>query len=142
MEDFIYVLIGIIWLAFSVIKGSQKKKAAMANRPENDANPKNKSFEDIMAEILGTNEVNHTQQNQAIEPIEEEIVEEEQVGNAYQSLEDLYLQERLQNEQELRIEKPKNNNLEPQIIERNSRKQQFDLRTAIIYQAIMERPYV
>jgi hypothetical protein len=142
MDDFIYVLIGIIWLAFSVIKGSQKKKAAMAKRPAaEESTSQNSTFEEIMAEILGTNEVKPTQQNQTFEPLVEEVVEEEEVGNAYQSLEDLYLKERLNNKQELQIEKPENNNLEPQILKRISREQQFDLRKAIIYQTILERPY-
>lgn len=140
MENFIYILIGVIWLAFSVIKGSQKKKASISSRPNDEANPKNRSFEDIMSEILGTNEGRQNPQNQFVEHVEEEV-EEENVGNAYQTLEDLYLKERLENEHELRIEEPKNNNLEPQILEPNSHNQQFDLRTAIIYQAIMERPY-
>lgn len=142
MENFIYILIGVIWLVISVKKSNQKKKALLANKPDNEAEPGNRSFEDIMSEILGTNETHQNIQKQFVETVEEEVVEEEEVGNAYQSLEDLYLKESLENEYDLRIEEPIRDNLEPQITELNNRKQQFDLRTAIIYQAIMERPYV
>jgi len=141
MENFIFILIGVIWLVYSVAKVNKKKNASPPSAAESSQDYKNRGFEDIMAEILGTSNVRQNIAEQYVETIEEEAVEEEEVGNAYQSLEDLYLIEELENEQEQRIEEPKKDNLEPQITERNSRKQQFDLRTAIIYQAIMERPH-
>lgn len=144
MEDYIYILIGAIWLIFSVVKGNQKKKASMANRTDGDTHPNSRSFEDIMSEILGTNESQQAPQNQFVNYSDEEVieeVEEVEVGNAYQSLEDLYMKESLENEYEPRIEELIKNRIEPQIKEHKSQKQQFDLRTAIIYQAIMERPY-
>ncbi|MBZ0241820.1 MAG: hypothetical protein K8F24_01275 [Bacteroidales bacterium] len=141
MENFIFILIGVIWLVYSVIKANQKKNAAPPSAAKTSQDHENRGFEDIIAEILGTKDMLQNPQNQFIETLEEEVVEEEEVGNAYQTLEDLYLKEGLENELELRIEEPIKDNLEPQITERNSRKQQFDLRTAIIYQAIMERPH-
>ncbi|MDY0076080.1 MAG: hypothetical protein RBR87_02295 [Bacteroidales bacterium] len=140
MENFIFILIGVIWLVYSVSKANQKKNTASTSATENSQEAKNRGFEDIMAEILGTSNVRQHIPDQYIETLEEEAVEEE-VGNAYQSLEDLYLKEELENQQEPYIEEPKKDNLEPQITKRNSRKQQFDLRTAIIYQAILERPH-
>jgi len=141
MENFIFILIGAIWLVYSVSKANQKKNTAPTSATENSQDAKNRGFEDIMAEILGTSNVRQHIPDQYIETLEEEAVEEEEVGNAYQSLEDLYLKEELENQQEPYFEEPKKDNLEPQITKRNSRKQQFDLRTAIIYQAILERPH-
>lgn len=140
MEEFIYILIIVVWLAISIVKGS-KRKAAASMRPGTASKPKTRSFEEIMAEMLGTNEPHQAQQVPVFEEEYEEDFEEE-VGMAYQTMEDLYLAEKLEDSNDLRIEEPKKDDIEPQSKKSQSQKQHFDLRTAIIYQAIMERPYI
>ncbi|MDD4372334.1 MAG: hypothetical protein PHG67_00295 [Bacteroidales bacterium] len=144
MEDFIYILIGVIWLVFSVIKGSQKRKTQEQSRQTGNTQKKERSFEDILSEMLG--EVPEPQtvfQEVSEQESTTEIVEAE-VGEAYQSLEDLYLidqKEQLEKE-EMSIDNSVKRVIEPQAIKKNKGREPFDLRRAIIYQAILERPYV
>ncbi|MBU2557154.1 MAG: hypothetical protein KJ578_05165 [Bacteroidetes bacterium] len=142
MEDLIYILIGVIWLVFSVIKGTQKKNPPSINDAEEHDESDHRGFEDIMAEILGKQ--NPREEKPNIEEYKsEQEPEEEQVGMAYQSLEDLYMKERLKNrEANLGLDEPEKEILEPETIKRNKPRPQFDLRKAIIYQTILERPYV
>jgi hypothetical protein len=144
MEDFIYILIGIIWLVFSVIKGTQKKKATSADQhSETSQKEKGRTFEDIMSEILGEDrQTEYVEVSEQESTIDLETAEPE-VGSAYQSLEDIYLkeqQERLKNI-EILEEEPVELSSEPQFSEESSIHSSFDLRKAIIYQALLERPY-
>jgi len=141
MEEFVYILIIVVWLAISIVK-SNKRKAAASMRPATTSKSKTRGFEEIMAEILGANEPHQAQQVPVFEEGYEEDFAEEEVGMAYQSLEDLYMTEMAEDSNDLHIEEPKKDNIEPQNKRSKSRKQHFDLRTAIIYQAIMERPYI
>jgi hypothetical protein len=145
MEDFIYILIGIIWLVFSVVKGNQKKKAAMTQNQQsnNPQEAKDRSFEDILSEMFGEEPETVFQKVGEQESTIDMETSEPEVGMAYQSLEELFLKE--QEEQISKGEIVKENSvksrIEPETLEKSLDHQPFDLRRAIIYQAVLERPY-
>lgn len=145
MEDFIYVLIGIIWLVFSVVKGNQKKKAAMTQNQQTKEpkEAKDRSFEDIISEMFGEEPETVFQKVGEQESTIDMETSEPEVGMAYQSLEEIFLKE--QEEQiskgEITKENSVKNRIEPETLEKTLDHQPFDLRRAIIYQAVLERPY-
>ena len=53
-EDFLYVLVGLVWVVFSIYKGSQKKKKAQ--RPEGEKSKGKSAIEEILGEFLGVKE--------------------------------------------------------------------------------------
>ncbi|MBG0781032.1 MAG: hypothetical protein H0S84_02055 [Bacteroidales bacterium] len=145
MEDFIYILIGIIWLVFSVVKSNQKKKAAMTQNQQisEPQEAKDISFEDTIAEMFAEEPETVFQEVGEQESTIDMETSEPEVGMAYQSLEELYLKE--QEEQirkgEITKENSVKNRIEPETLEKTLDHHPFDLRRAIIYQAILERPY-
>jgi hypothetical protein len=144
MEDFIYILIGVIWLVFSVIKGTQKRKTRDQNQQAGSPQQKKeRSFDDILAEILGEESEPQTVFQEVSEQKSTIEITETEVGGAYQSLEDLYL---IEHKEQLKKEGNSKDNsvkraIEPETIKKTKGHQPFDLRKAIIYQAILERPY-
>ncbi len=144
MEDYIYILIGIIWLVFSVIKGNQKKKAAAQNQQTSETKEsRGRSFEDILSEMLGEKPQTVFQEVGEQESTIDLESSEPEVGMAYQSLEDLFMKE--QEEQiakgETIRENSVKNSIEPETLEKTLDHPPLDLRRAIIYQAVLERPY-
>ncbi|MDD3636094.1 MAG: hypothetical protein RBR84_01180 [Bacteroidales bacterium] len=144
MEDFIYILIGVIWLVFSVIKGTQKRKTQDQNQQAGSTQQrKERSFDDILTEILGEESEPQTVFQEVSEQESTIEITETEVGGAYQSLEDLYL---IEHKEQLKKEGNSKDNsvkraIEPETIKKIKDHQPFDLRRAIIYQAILERPY-
>lgn len=144
MEDFIYILIGVIWLVFSVIKGTQKRKTQDQNQQAGSTQQrKERSFDDILTEILGEESEPQTVFQEVSEQESTIEITETEVGGAYQSLEDLYL---IEHKEQLNKEGNSKDNsvkraIEPETIKKIKDHQPFDLRRAIIYQAILERPY-
>ncbi|HPE42452.1 MAG TPA: hypothetical protein PKV88_00095 [Bacteroidales bacterium] len=144
MEDFIYILIGVIWLVFSVIKGTQKRKTQDQNQQAGSTQQrKERSFDDILTEILGEESEPQTVFQEVSEQESTIEITETEVGGAYQSLEDLYL---IEHKEQLKKDGNSKDNsvkraIEPETIKKIKDHQPFDLRRAIIYQAILERPY-
>lgn len=144
MEDFIYILIGVIWLVFSVIKGTQKRKTQDQNQQAGSTQQrKERSFDDILTEILGEESEPQTVFQEVSEQESTIEITETEVGGAYQSLEDLYL---IEHKEQLKKEGNSKDNsvkraIEPETIKKIKDHQPFDLHRAIIYQAILERPY-
>jgi hypothetical protein len=144
MEDFIYILIGVIWLVFSVIKGTQKRKTQDQNQQAGSTQQrKERSFDDILTEILGDESEPQTVFQEVSEQESTIEITETEVGGAYQSLEDLYL---IEHKEQLKKDGNSKDNsvkraIEPETIKKIKDHQPFDLRRAIIYQAILERPY-
>lgn len=144
MEDFIYILIGVIWLVFSVIKGTQKRKTQDQNQQAGSTQQrKERSFDDILTEILGEESEPQTVFQEVSEQESTIEITETEVGGAYQSLEDLYL---IEHKEQLKKDGNSKDNsvkraIEPETIKKIKDHQPFDLHRAIIYQAILERPY-
>ncbi len=82
MEDFIYIILGIVWLVISILGGKKKKQAQQANpsRPtpepyEQPNQPKQgkQEIEDMLEEFFGTGT-----KTQKSEPAPETLYEKEQ----------------------------------------------------------------
>ncbi len=154
MEDYIYIIIGIIWLVFSVVKGNQKRKsqqqAASDNASESVPKPtEQKSFEDILSEIL--NPVAPLTEQPAPDPYDEEVfsmeteeveVIEEEKRTEYQSLEEIFAAEAESRLAAVSVmEMPEDDTIIASQAQLRKPKNTIDLRKAIVYQAILERPY-
>jgi len=78
-DDYIYILVGLIWLGFSIYKGVQKKKAASSPTTDaEDGNPPEKKksiFDDFLNQIL------QEEEPVPYQPVDEEIpIEKEPVA--------------------------------------------------------------
>ncbi len=146
MDDVIYILIAIAWVAFSIYNANQKKKQKLAREAQAsvprtpEAAPKPRS---ILEEILMGEEMPEFQAEDAHEEIKPELVPEYKAALEYQQ----EIQTRaLRAEQQLQV----SNNFSftsdssplPFPDEANiGLLKIFDLRQAVIYSIILERPY-
>jgi len=153
MEDYIYIIIGIIWLVFTVIKNNQKKaqqQQDVGQKPASSVPPiaEAKTFEDILTEIL--NPVAPVPSPQMMTEPEEYYTEEtispeivlEEARTEYQSLEEIFAaeaEERLASRSV--AEMPEDSSKSILSEEKHDVLNRIDLRKAVIYQAILERPY-
>lgn len=159
MDDLIYILIGIIWIVFSIIKGTQKNpKTPTGSNP--NPSPGNKStFEEMLEEWL-------PQMTEAHRDVEEEYDNQSEVPvfsaedssvykSAYEPLVNKYKE--FDYDVEI-ISLEELDEIQPSLssYERYEQKEDastgnfeqinlsesFDLRKAVIYSTILERPYV
>lgn len=154
MEDYIYIIIGLIWLVFTAIKGNQKKKSqqqqAANSRPTAAPQPnEQKSFEDILSEILNptatviqsTVPEYDEEEPLSLETMPEEPKEEER-RTEYQSLEEIFAAEAESRLAAISVmELPNEDEATTITTLQKKQKNHIDLRKAIVYQAILERPY-
>lgn len=154
MEDYIYIIIGLIWLVFTVVKGNQKKKsqqqAASGNATEAVPEPiEQKTFEDILSEILNptatlTNQPAPIEHEEEVFNMEAEAVavNEEEKRTEYQSLEEIFAAEAESRLAAVSVmEMPEDDAIIASQAQNRKPKNTIDLRKAIVYQAILERPY-
>ena len=162
MEDFIYILLGIVWVVFSIIKGTQKKKSPQFEDTDDTAPNRGGGLEEWLEEFLppaskpvkaeetyypsyddDVTAYNHEENTAAIidegapdaasykfydgtlEDIAPEIVSLEEMDDLSHLL--------YKNEEDQLNESSALNTL--------NWHENFSLRNAIIYQAILERPY-
>jgi hypothetical protein len=142
-EDFIYILIGIIWIAFSIFQG-QKKKRQKSSQPTTQK--KKSFFETLLDEVAKENQ----QEEQApdlqneIEPVPSKTAESTISDHKF-SYDDYYEERNYDEAEEAVIERgpiektPIPNKLKPQAVKR--RKIKFDLRKAVIYSEILKPRY-
>ncbi|MDP3461970.1 MAG: hypothetical protein Q8S18_04175 [Bacteroidales bacterium] len=155
MEDYFYIIIGILWVVFSVIKASRKNKPVDTIETDDEELPESRpsSLEDILGEFLEPDtykrrEKTITEIEYVDEPVvslEEQFIQSNQynqytgvIGDAtestletFQSLEDDDSPGALTNTQIT----------DTDITIQENREALFDLRKAVIYQAILQRPY-
>ena len=147
-EDFIYILIGVVWIGFSIYKGVSKNKALKQQSPAGEKpQPKPKSAFDSFLENLM-----HEEEKQVPhEPVE--VEEEVKVDLSVSEPEkekvfsyDDYYDEGNQIEQyqvliKETAQKPTlDKKLNPRL-KKQTKKPQFDLRKAVIYSEILNRRY-
>lgn len=145
-EDFLYILAGVIWLAFSIYKGTKKKKSVKKEAKE----PAKKNvFDTLMEEILDVQEkpqpepLVYEDTVKEMTPSEEKMPEDEPDSKLF-SYDDLYEQSNYNEVSEVitsgyqSMSIPETETDKPTTIERKSR---FNLRKAVIYSAILNRPY-
>lgn len=155
MEDYFYIIVGILWVVFSVIKASRKNKPVDTRETDDEELPESRpsSLEDILGEFLEPDKY-----NRQAKPISEfEFVDEPVI-----SLEEQFIQTNQYNQytgvigDEAKSILETNQSLEddetPQALTnkhitdtdltiQENRETLFDLRKAVVYQAILQRPY-
>jgi len=141
MDDFLYILIGAAWLAFTIYSKNQKQKNKKLER--NNSQTKTESQKEgvssLFESLFSDKEIN-TQQNYYSENIEQ--------SNIIPSLSEVNYTENLAQFQEappeifekvLDEEDIDNNLIKEEII--NGNDIDFNLRKAVIYSEILKRPY-
>ena len=139
-EDFLYILIGIVWVAFSIYKGSKRKKPVTKQNLE-----KNKGFfETLLEEVTKQDQqqvdVPYVPQVPLSEtPLPSENREEERIF----SYDDAYEEENFKEpEVILATDEPhKKTDLKKQSQAPGSKRLRFDLKKAIIYSEILQPKY-
>lgn len=149
-DDYIYILVGVIWLAFSIYKGVQKKKAAQEKETESDngetQSPKKSIFEDFLNQLVSEEEPVPYQptENEESNKKEEIVVE---AGNETElfSYDDVYEESNYLEKTDVFKEespiKPTLKTSEKAHKKRITKKSRFNLRRAIVYSEILNRPY-
>lgn len=141
MDDFIYILIGAAWLAFTIYSKNQKKKNKKLerNNSQTETKPQKEGISSLFESLLSGEEIN-AQQNHYDENIEQ--------SNIIPSLSEVNYSENLSQFQETSpeiFEKPEDENDVDNIIIKeeiiNGNDIDFNLRKAVIYSEILKRPY-
>ena len=146
-EDIIYIVIGVIWIAYSIYKGTQKSKAGADKRKRNsEPQEKKKSvFETFFDEIL-------VEKNPIpYEPVIDEIeIEEgadgtEIVQEKIFSYDDYYEQDNLQKADSINEKSAASQSQRKQDLKatpsKKRKKPRIDLRKAVVYSEILNRRY-
>jgi len=139
-EDFFYILAGLIWVAFSIYKGIQKKKSQQTP----DQKVKKKSMiETLMDEFLDQKE---TVQPEPIvyETPSQDVELEEEVKNEVFSYDDIYEKSNYNEvaavySNKTDAKRKLKTNLKAASPKR--KKTRFDLKKAIVYSEILNRRY-
>ncbi len=141
-EDIIYVVIGVLWIAYSIYKGTKKGRAkSRKERTPTDPEEKKKSvFDTFLDDILAKEEpVLYTP------PAEDTITAEEKVEEKVFSYDDDYEESNHQERFNVIKDKPESDikiETEPTIVpSRKRKKPRIDLRKAVIYSEILNRRY-
>lgn len=136
MEEYIYILAGIAYLAYSFYSASKKKKAREAAKQSQSYEPapvENKDFdieklfgiESLKSEIENLpNEIMESEKEQVLEEVKTPIIDEiKPIKKKYSE----------------NVERQTEDLLEEEVIEEQER---LDLRSAIIYSEILNPPYI
>lgn len=139
-EDYFYILVGLIWVAFSIYKGMQKKKSKQAT---GDQVKKKSVLETLMDEFLEKEQQIQPEPIIYEAPIDDEL-NKEKAGDEPFSYDDIYEKSNYNEADELYTKKPVDKSkLKANLnLPRKTRKRtQFDLRKAVIYSEILNRRY-
>ena len=146
-EDIIYVVIGVLWIAYSIYKGTKKGRAkSRKEQTPTDPEEKKKSvFDTFLDDILAKEEpVVYAPPAEDIVTAEKEVESEkveEKVFSYDDSYEESNYQERF-NVIESKLESDIKIEAEPTILpSRKRKKPRIDLRKAVIYSEILNRRY-
>ncbi len=143
MEDYIYILLGIGWIVYSIYKRSQKQ--ASKNRQQSSA-PKYDSPKSLLQELLSGEKFEPlTVETEYPEHPYSSDIDDEQKYNFSKDLEETSLVENINYEEKQSLNvKRKIQNIE--IAEEENEissidLNDFDLRKAVIYSEVLKRPY-
>ncbi len=140
-EDFFYILVGLIWVAFSIYKGVQKKKAQGIPAK---SRKKKSMLETLLDEFL------EKQEQPEPEPVVYEAspepadIEEETRQEVF-SYDDLYEKSNYSEVSEVYEKKPEpKTNLKTKLTKPTvkRKKPRFNLRKAVIYSELLNRRYI
>lgn len=150
-EDILYVVIGLVWVAFSIYKGSQKQKKRQ--KPEGERNKGKSTIEEFLGNFLDIKEDNTVYQDEEVNndgeelSFEEDDIPKEVVTNTPSkafSYSDAYKEGNFLEEKEVFTSESKrderfSHNIETKPI-RKRKKPRFNVKKAIIYSEILKRP--
>lgn len=151
--DYIYILIGLLWVGFSIYKGSQKNKKSQQTESENNREPS--ALEGILGEFLGykQDEAVYSGDKNDNKPTNELFSEEQfsapktqDVASHIFSFDDEYEEEGnffeekkvYTTEEDDKIEKPVIKNKKKPV--RRLKKPRINIKKAVIYSTILNRP--
>lgn len=166
MKEFLPIIIGIIWFAYKMYQGAQKRAAEQAKKQkiaaqQNDTHVEVEkepevNLEDFMKNFFGneTSAVQKEKQNYSYESVETDYEETEKITsspfegvetkyNPYQNIPNLESIEddKLSLHDRLTAEYDKEENIE-ETFDNENYIQNFDAKKAMIYNVILNRPYV
>lgn len=148
MEDYIYIVIGIIWIVFSIVKAKQKNQPREGIEGEEHLPRKKSSLEELFEEIMPP-----SLKEEVVYESYDDIVEEETYAipgyEAYSGM----VENETNNENIISLEEM--DDPRPLLYNNNEDEKYhswspspllkdmvfFDLRKAVLYSAILERPY-
>jgi len=139
-EDYFYILVGLIWVAFSIYKGIQKKKS---QQTPNQKVKKKSVLETLMDEFL---EQEETVQPEPIvyEAPSEDIEFEEEVKDEVFSYDDIDEKSNYNKSTEVysnRTDAKRRFKTNLKTPSTKRKKTRFDLRKAVVYSEILNRRY-
>ncbi|MGB4204829.1 MAG: hypothetical protein WBJ84_04330 [Bacteroidales bacterium] len=147
MDDYIYIILFIGWIAYSIFMAAQKKKQEQLKKqsaplpppiPETtiDESPQRSVFEEIFKDFYDEDP------EEVIVPEPFMVkVERKPPDISYNPDSDFDIKETTYTTEESILQKPSGLNEGYAIESKNKRKEDFDLRKAVIYNAILQRPY-
>jgi hypothetical protein len=151
MEDYIYILIGVIWLAASIYKATQKKKQkAQQSKPVASTTPENTHMPEtrsLLEELLGGQQVSIPEPAVIETEYSDSMLEEEEANKSSGSFQSEYAKlghkglEALSEEGVSSLGNITFHDVMEEQKKKISGPVKINLRKAIIYSAILERPY-
>jgi hypothetical protein len=148
-EDYLYILIGVIWVAFSIYKGAKKKKS-LADSPEKTETEKSaesgKSFFDaFLDQIVTENEAIPYEPVEVEEPFAESRLEARENEEKIFSYDDVVEESNFMEENSVyKIEPATEISFQQELkshLKGKNKQTRFDLRKAVIYSEILNRRY-
>ncbi len=153
LGDYIYILIGLLWVGFSIYKGSQKNKKSQQTEPENNRTPN--ALEGILGEFLGykQDEAVYSSKKETFEPTVDVLSKEQNRVPATQgiashifSYDDEYeeggnfFEEKkvYTTEEDNKLEKPLSKKIKKPV--KRLKKPRINIKKAVIYSTILNRP--
>ena len=151
MEEYIYILIGVIWVAASIYKATQKgKKKASPHKPGTPQTQESQSVpgaRSLLEELLGGQEVKIPEPESREFAVDESLYVETEQEQAAKSLLSKHAKyglkglEKFSGEGESSLGGITFKDELMELTKESPGQNKIDLRKAIIYSAILERPY-
>ena len=145
-EDFIYIIIGLVWIVFSIYKGAQKNKAKKSAPTSTEPKEKKPSsiFDSFLSNLMKEEEQVPYEQVK-LDPKTEDHIELTKEPEKVFSYDDLVEESNFLNTRDVYEEKAvTKSSLNQELkthLQQSKTKPQFDLRKAIIYSEILNRRY-
>lgn len=148
-EDYLYILVGLIWVAFSIYKGAKKNKSSTKKPQQVESGEvqeeKKSFFDDFLNQIINDDKqvIYETKEEEPAtkEPIfvekevEEKVFSNDDVVEESNFIDDKGVYE-IEPAKELNLQKELKNHLKDK-----NEQPKFDLKKAIIYSEILNRRY-
>lgn len=147
-DDYLYILIGLVWVAVSIYKTAQKRKQAAAPVQKGEKEEKKSIFNQIFDEFVEKNEFDFEDtKHREPERVSSPKFTSDKVENADDAIfsyDDVYEESNVNEYDEVYKKEPlqKPAPKVPLKAPRNRKKRSFDIRKAVVFSEILRRPYV